>query len=155
MRYMMFLIGLIYFILHNAEAETKPSEQAGRYGVVSCRDKIEEVAKFIVKESNYTSMSTSNKKNPNDRLFNSQVAIDDSGVAVMNVTPSKLGLCDVSYTRVIYFSQSCMALRESTLKEWKFAGEQGSVIFLSSDGPDAMLMPAKSGCVMVKTEVAY
>jgi hypothetical protein len=155
MRSLIVMVLLSMVFLGSALAETAPSEQAGKNGVVTCRDKIEATAKFIVSDNDHTANSVWNEKNPNGRLFNSQMAIDGSSVAVMNVIPTKSGTCDSTYTRVLYTKESCPALREKTLKSWRFIGERDGVVFLTGDGPDAMLMSVKSGCIMVKTEVVY
>jgi hypothetical protein len=127
-------------------------------GITTCLKKIEQIATFLVKENDHQSNATWATNQPDQRLFNSQIIIkysDGAGLAVMNVAPTRSGKCDSSYSRVLTFDKSCIALRETAYKDWEFKSENGGAISLSNtDGTvDGVLLPAGSGCTAVLTEI--
>jgi len=148
------------FLSMAANAETIPAKQAQGNGFTTCHSMVEGVANFVVGNNNHGALSTWNKNDADNRLFNSLIAVgysDGNSVAVANVAHGKTGKCDGTYTTVFYIDKSCVAARETTFKEWKYAGELAGLVVLenSSGSVNKMLLPGGNGCVAVSTEVAY
>lgn len=142
------------------QAQTVPGEQAQKNGVRACQQTVEELAKFVVKDHQHSSMATWNSKNADARMFNAQVAVkysDGNSVAVLNVAPTRTGKCDGSYTTIFTTDKSCSVARETTFKDWKFSSESaGLVVLENKDGSvNKILLPANSGCITITTEVVY
>lgn len=140
-------------------SDTIVGQQAERHGFKACSPTVDKLAKFLVKDSEYSSHATWGKNKPDVRLFNSQIGIkykDENSVAVMNVAPTKDGKCDSSYTTIFPMTKSCGVLRETELKDWKFAGDSAGLIVLeNASGTSLILLPVGAGCVTVKTEVIH
>lgn len=141
-------------------ADTVPGEQAAKSGFSTCQKTVEGIAKFIVKSNAHASLASWNTKNVDDRLFNSLLTTNfDDGISfsTLNVTPTKSGKCDSSYTTVSNFDISCSLLRETIFSEWKFAQELGGLVMLTNDSGDlkAIFLPSANGCTTIKTEVIY
>lgn len=141
-------------------ADTVPGEQAEKNGFSACQKTVENLAKFVVKSNNHSSLSTWNKKATDTRLFNAQVVInypDGAAVSILNVAPTKGGKCDSAYTTITSFEKSCAVLRETMFSDWKFSTELGGLLVLEnkSGSVNIILLPAANGCTSIKSEVAY
>lgn len=152
------LITLLAF--GTALADTTPGEQATKNGFNTCQKTVEKIAKFLVDDTNHSAVSTWNSKNPDSRMFNSQVVLkysDGHSMAVLSVAPVKNGKCDGSYTRIFVSEKSCSVLRETTYKYWKFFDEIGGLVSLEnkSGSVSAVLLPNQPGCAAIHTEVVY
>jgi hypothetical protein len=148
------------FICAGAQSQTVPGDQAQKNGVRACQHTVEEMAKFIVKDNKHASLAVWNNKAPDSRLFNSQIVVnytDGQSLAILNVAPTRTNKCDSTYSTIFTSEKSCVIMRETSLKEWKFSGELGGLVVLENkDGSlSKILLPAGSGCVAVTTEVAY
>lgn len=151
---------VILFVCAGAAAQTVPGDQAQNAGVRACQRVIEGITKFVVKDNKHESLSVWNSKTPDSRLFNSQIVVDYTDVqslAIINVAPTRTNKCDSTYTTVFATEKSCVVMRETLFKDWKFYGEIGGLVTLESKSGvlTKILMPAGSGCVAVTTEVAY
>jgi hypothetical protein len=151
---------IILLACGTALADTTPAEQAKKNGFNTCQKTVEKIAKFLIGDTNNGAVSTWNQKNPDGRMFNSQVVLkysDGHSMAVLNVAPVKNGKCDGSYTRVFVSETSCSVLRETTYKDWKFFGEIGGLVSLENKNASvsAVLLPNPPGCAAIQTEVVY
>lgn len=142
-----------------AEA-TVPGQQAQKSGVRACQQTVEDVAKFVIRDNQHSSLATWNSKNPDARMFNAQVGIrysDGNSVAVVSVAPTRSGKCDSSYTTVFAIDKSCALARETNFKDWKFSTESAGMMVLKNEDGNVskILLPSGSGCVAVTSEVVY
>jgi len=138
------LAALAILAMQSSFGQPVPTKQARDKGISTCLKKIDQIASFLVKEIDHHSNATWATNQPDQRLFNSQIIIkysDGAGLAVMNVAPTRAGKCDASYSRVLTFDKSCISVRETTYRDWKF-GSSGLFVgaFWPSDsGPSADL----------------
>ena len=144
-------------LMQSSFSQPVPARQARDKGISACLKQIDKVASFLVKDDDHNSNATWSTSNPDSRLFNSQITIkysDGPGLAVMNVAPTRSGKCDASYSRIFPLDKSCISIRETTYKEWKFNSDNFGAISISNVAGtvDGVLLPAGSGCVVVLTE---
>ena len=144
-------------------AENVPNNQAKDQGFNTCGAMVNGIAEFVLNDNPHGALSTwhvSDDHSPDDRLFNSMIAVeysDGHSIAVSNVAPTKSGKCDGSYTTVFYNASSCQVTRETAYKDWKYGGQIGGLLTLENDNGSVskLLLPAGKGCVAVSTEVIY
>ena len=141
-------------------AETVPGDQAKENGFKTCQNTVENISNFVINGNHHAALSTWNKKDTDNRLFNTLVSVNYTtghSVAVANVAHGKSGKCDGNYTTVFYVDKSCSVARETTFKDWTYSGELAGLIVLKNEsgGISKMLLPGGNGCVAISTEVAY
>jgi hypothetical protein len=151
------IAALAVLAMQSSFGQSVPVKQAREKGVLTCLKKIDQIASFLVKGNDHQSNATWSTNQPDQRLFNSQIIIkysDGAGLAVMNVAPTRTGKCDGTYSRIGTFDKSCISLRETTYKEWKFMDEtSGAISLRNANGTvDGVLLQAGSGCAVVLTE---
>ncbi|MGH8528367.1 MAG: hypothetical protein ACRETN_00785 [Nevskiales bacterium] len=143
-----------------AYAEIVPTEQAQKNGVRTCLGVVDKLANFIIGNHKHASIASWNNKSADTRLFSSQISLrysDGNAVALMTVAPTKAGQCDAAYTSIWSVDQSCPVVRETTLKDSKYAGELAGLVALEAGNVTQLLLPTPNGtgCTIVKTEVVY
>ncbi len=143
-----------------AIAETTVEKQAKEHGYNKCLNDLADTANMLLKDHDHSSLSTWNSKSPNSHLFNSQVSIkysDGNSISVINSTPNPSGKCDGSYSSIYTSEKSCVVLRETDFKDWKFKGEMAGLMSLEAPNgsKNSIFMPMVTGCVVVQTETYY
>jgi len=156
---------LVSFFLLNASLnvyaeDTVPGQQATKNGFITCKKTVDDIARFVAKDHEHSSLSTWNNKTPDTRMFNSNMNVkysDGNSVAVISVSPTKSGKCDGAYTTIFPIAESCAVARETTFKDWKFFSESAGLIVLENINGNLSktLLPVGSGCAAITTEVVY
>jgi hypothetical protein len=151
---------LAIIAMQTALCQPVTTKQARESGISTCLKKIDQIANFLVKQNDHHSNATWNTNQPDQRLFNSQIIIkfsDGAGLAVMNAAPTRAGKCDVTYSRVFTYPNSCISVRETNYKNWNFKSEHSGAISLTNanGSVDGILLQAGSGCAIVLTETIF
>jgi hypothetical protein len=82
------------------------------------------------------------------------------GTVTMTISASRApdGGCDLSFTQVVPMAESCAAVRDKTLPNWKYYSDMvGAGIYEdpTSDTVHALLVPSGSGCIVKKSGMLF
>jgi hypothetical protein len=157
-----FIVAMAFIISADAAEDNPniPIQHANQNSIKTCFETIREVSNFLIENSDHSAKSTWNLNSPDQRLFNSLIIkqyADAQTIITFNVTPTWVNTCDTSYQEIFYFNKSCAVSREEIFKAWKYNGDLKGVLYLSNDegNIDLYLMPAGTGCIVVRQEVVY
>lgn len=148
---------LPFLIVSGAFAEdTIPTKQAKTNGIKTCISAVEKVSNFIA-DGDHGASSVWNSKVPDESAFSSVIERTYSDGAIltsMTVARTKSEHCYAEYEKVIYFTDNCMATVQKNYKDAEYKGEVNkNITSLNQGGVDVFLMPAGTGCVVVRKEI--
>lgn len=141
---------------------SRVAEQLYQKGFKACNSELDTAVKWIHDDdARYGLHTLWNEKNPNYRMAlatTSESYSDGSRITSFFATRDAAGNCSVAGDTTMYVDVSCIKVRETTFKEWKFSGDMGSTsTYNLSDEvtTDLYLTPNKSGCLIVKRFIFY
>ncbi len=133
------------------------TEAVVKAGVLACVSRINQVVTFLtanVKSSAYLFLP---QKQPDQSLFSVSLSLEDSKTTrytSASFAPTTNGQCAAVYDTVEYVAMSCSDVETKALKNLKRKGVLGKdIVMLDGGSVTIFLMPAGSGCVVIKKQV--
>lgn len=134
------------------------TQAAVQSGVLTCVSRINQVMTFLTANGKSSAFLFAPAKQPDLGMFSVSIASDDPSVATRyasaSFAPTANGLAAAVYDTVEYVAQSPDAVEKSTFKSLKRKGTLGKDTIMLDGGPvTVFLMPAGSGCIVIRKEV--
>lgn len=155
-----FGVFLTFFSFSVFAADTDYAENLSKNGAGYCGKAINSIANWVLGESGQA-LSTWHAAKPKEHgvaVLIGKHYKDGSPILTITAVPVADGGCDASFTYVLPVSKSCSSLRDTTFKEWKYAGElQGTALY---DDPTTVnvnvaLQSFSDMCVVTKTGILF
>lgn len=152
------LLAGVTLVANLAYAETAMVSMAAKNGVVRCLPTLKSTADYLdVSNVDYTVFDSYYTKDTNNRLYTDTIikkySDGSTSLAVLTASPYAES-CDYTLQQVFTSNASCLDMRESTLKDWKYSQSIKDIVVLKSSSGNSSyyLKPVGSGCVAVKIE---
>jgi len=129
-------------------------------GAMTCSRAKTEVLNFLYNDGEYAYLNQWHNSEPNQRATLTTLAksySDGTVMATVSAAPTPGG-CDVSFTQVISTADGCAPLRETTFKDWVYAGQLAAATLYEEKEASSLsisLSNQAGGCLVVKTGVFY
>lgn len=137
-------------------ALTISGEHARANGVIRCLATIDRYAGALTQAAPHDAQSTWHSQIPDDRLFNSVIAFEATPAVGLVTAAPAAAACDIGVQYIAYHSESCISLRERSMRGWQLTWQTGSVIAFSDGGArTAYLLQAGAGCVSIEQQVHF
>jgi hypothetical protein len=139
----------------NVNPVTQAAVQAG---VLACVSRINQVVTFLTANSKSAAYLFLPPKQPDQSLFSVSLGLETDKAATIyasaSFAPTTNGQCSALYDTVEYVALSPADVETKILKNLKRKGTLGKDIVILDGGPvTVFLMPAGSGCIVIKKEV--
>jgi hypothetical protein len=130
------------------------TQAAVKLGILSCVDRINQVATFLTaaNQSGVYIFPVANQ--PDQHIFSTSFELLVQGDSTIYATASFFPNKDAVYDTVEYVNKSCDELEKTVFKDLKRAGVlKKNIVILDGGAVKVFLMPAGTGCVVIKKEV--
>lgn len=143
-----------------ASPAVNPVTQAAvQAGVLACVSRINQVTTFLTADNKSSAFLFVPQRQPDQSIFSVSLGIESEKAttkyASASFAPTTNGQTSAVYDTVEYVSLSSAEVERKTFKDLKRKGNLGKDIVILDGGPVTIfLMPAGSGCIVIKKEVA-
>jgi len=139
----------------NVNAVTQAAVKAGE---LACASRINQVVTFLTANAKSSAFLFLPPKQPDQSIFSVSLGLEANNraprYASASFAPTTNGLASAVYDTVEYVPQSVSEVETKILKNLKRKGTLGKDIVILDGGPvTVFLMPAGSGCIVIKKEV--
>jgi len=144
-------------------AATAPSvnavtQAAVKAGVLACASRINQVVTFLTANAKSSAFLFLPPKQPDQSIFSVSLGLEGNNTppryASASFAPTTNGLASAVYDTVEYVPKPVSEVETKILKNLKRKGTLGKDIVILDGGPvTVFLMPAGSGCIVIKKEV--
>ena len=120
--------------------------------------RINQVVTFLTANTKSSAYLFTPQKQPDQSVFSVSLGLEDQNAAAAyasaSFAPTTSGQAAAVYDTVQYVAQSCTEVEKSTFKNLKRKGNLGKdIVILDGGAVTVFLMPAGSGCIVIKKEV--
>lgn len=134
------------------------TQAAVQSGVLVCASRINQVATFLTANAKSAAYLFTAPQHPDQSMFSVSFGVEAKGAplkyASASFAPTTDGQVGVVYDTVQYVSQSPADVEKSVFKNLKRKGSLGKdIVILDAGTVTVFLMPAGSGCIVIKKEV--
>jgi hypothetical protein len=130
------------------------TQEAVKLGVLSCVSRINQVATFLTANSQSGVFIFPVQKQADQHIFSTSFELLAPGDSTIYATASFFPNKDAVYDTVEYVNRGCDELEKTVFKNLKRVGVlKKNIIMLDGGTVKVFLMPAGSGCVVIKKEV--
>jgi hypothetical protein len=134
------------------------TQAALQAGVLTSVSRINQVTTFLTANSKSSAFLFVPQSQPDQSIFSVSFGLEREKAAARyasaSFVPTYSGQAGAVYDTVEYVAQSCADVETTTFKDLKRKGNLGKDIVILDGGPvTVFLMPAGSGCVVIKKEV--
>jgi hypothetical protein len=130
------------------------TEAAVKLGVLSCISRINQVATFLTANTQSGVFIFPVQKQPDQHIFSTSFEIIRPDSSMFYASASFFPNQDAVYDTVEYVNTGCEELEKTVFKGLKRIGVvKKNIILLDGGAVKVFLMPAGSGCVVIKKEV--
>ena len=134
------------------------TQAAVQAGVLACVSRINQVTTFLTANSKSSAFLFLPQKQPDQSIFSVSFGMEGETAtnkyASASFAPTTNGQAGAVYDVVEYVAQSCAEVEKSIFKSLKRKGMLGKdIVMLDGGAVTVFLMPAGSGCVVIKKEV--
>lgn len=141
-----------------ASSEVSAVTQAAvKAGVLSAASRINQVVTFLTAKTQSSAYLFIPQKQPDRSLFSVSLGLEGEGAqgyASASFAPTVGGQVAAVYDTVQYLPESCAAVESGTFKNLKRKGTLGKdIVILDGGSTTIFLMPAGTGCVVIRKEV--
>jgi|WetSurMetagenome_2_1015567.scaffolds.fasta_scaffold00610_15 hypothetical protein len=126
-------------------------------GFRTCAGTVDEVLKFFHKKDDFVYLNILDEKKSADKhtasIFTVKQYNDGNSYASLNATPRADGGCDIGFTQVFFFFETCHLIKETGFRDWKLKIEHNEVSVYedpTSKHVVISLTPTANGCLVVK-----
>ena len=130
------------------------TQAAVKMGVLSCANRIDQVIKFLVANTQNGAFIFPMQSPPDQHIFSTSLELLAQGDSIIYATASFFPNKDAVYDTVEYVNKGCDEVEKTVFKNLKRAGVLKKNIVILDGGPvKVFLMPAGTGCIVIKKEV--
>lgn len=134
------------------------TQAAVQAGVLFCASRINQVLTFLTGNTKSSAYLFTPQKQPDQSIFSVSLGLEGQNAAgayaSASFAPTTSGQAAAVYDTVQYVAQSAADVEKSVFKNLKRKGTLGKdIIMLDGGAVTVFLMPAGSGCVVIKKEV--
>jgi hypothetical protein len=134
------------------------TQAAVQAGVLVCASRINQVMTFLTANTRNSAYLFTPQSQPDQSIFSVSLGIEvekaTAKYASASFAPTTNGQVAAVYDTVEYVAQSCADAETSIFKSLKRKGNLGKDIVILDGGPvTVFLMPAGSGCIIIRKEV--
>jgi len=133
------------------------TQAAVKLGVLSSVSRINQVATFLTKGNQSGVFLFPPQQPPDQHVFSTSFELirqDESAEATLYASASFFPNLDAVYDTVEFVNKSCDELEKTVFKSLKRVGViKKNIVFFDAGNVKVFLMPAGSGCVVIKKEV--
>lgn len=134
------------------------TEAAVKAGVLVSASRINQVLTFLTANTKSSAYLFTPQKQPDQSIFSVSLGMESNnmaeGYASASFAPTTNGLVAAVYDTVQYVPQSCDDVEKTIFKNLKRKGNLGKdIVILDGGTVTIFLMPAGSGCVVIRKEV--
>lgn len=130
------------------------TQEAVRLGVLSCLKRINQVTTFLTANARSGVLIIPSKDQPDQHIFSTSFEILPPDNSIIYASASFFPNNDAVYDTVQYVDKGCEELEKTVFKHLKRKSVlKENIILLDSGKVKVFLMPAGSGCVVIKKEV--
>jgi hypothetical protein len=130
------------------------TQAAVKMGVLSCASRINQVATFLTGNAQSGVFIFPVQQQPDQHVFSTSFELLMAGDNTIYATASFFPNQDAVYDTVEYVNKSCDEVEKTIFKNLKRSGVlKKNIVMLDAGTVKVFLMPAGSGCVVIKKEV--
>jgi len=130
------------------------TQAAVKLGVLSSLKRINQVAAFLTANAKSGVLIIPSKEQPDQHIFSASFEILPPDNSIIYATASFFPNNDAVYDTVQYVDKSCDELEKTVFKHLKRKSVlKKNIILLDGGAVKVFLMPAGSGCVVIKKEI--
>lgn len=134
------------------------TEAAVKAGVLASASRINQVLTFLTANTKSSAYLFTPRKQPDQSIFSVSLGLESKnlaeGYASASFAPTTSGQVAAVYDTVQYVEQSCADVEKKIFKNLKRKGNLGKdIVILDGGTVTIFLMPAGSGCVVIRKEV--
>lgn len=134
------------------------TQAAVQSGVLTCVSRINQVTTFLTANGKSSAFLFLPQRQPDQSIFSVSIEIENQNAptkyASASFAPTTNGQAGAVYDTVEYMTQSCAEVETSMFKGLKRRGIlKKDIVMLDGGSVTVFLMPAGSGCVVIKKEV--
>lgn len=130
------------------------TQAAVKLGVLSCLKRINQVATFLTANAKSGVLIIPSKEQPDQHIFSASFEILPPDNSIIYASASFFPNNDAVYDTVQYVDKSCDELEKTVFKHLKRKSVlKKNIILLDGGAVKVFLMPAGSGCVVIKKEI--
>ncbi len=130
------------------------TQAAVKLGVLSAVSRINQVATFLTRNNQSGVYIFPVQDPPDQHVFSTSFELVRQDESTLYATASFFPNQDAVYDTVEYVNKSCDELEKTVFKNLKRVGVvKKNIVFLDAGSVKVFLMPAGSGCVVIKKEV--
>ena len=130
------------------------TQAAVQAGILSSVKRINQVATFLTANNQSGAYIFSSQNPPDQHIFSTSLELITPDSSILYSTASFFPNQDAVYDTVEYVNKGCEELEKTVFKNLKRIGVlKNNIILLDGGAVKVFLMPAGSGCVVIKKEV--
>ena len=130
------------------------TQAAVKLGILSCLKRINQVSTFLTANAKSGVLILPSKDQPDQHIFSTSFEILPPDNSIIYASASFFPNNDAVYDTVQYVDKTCEELEKNVFKHLKRKSVlKENIILLDSGAVKVFLMPAGSGCVVIKKEV--
>jgi hypothetical protein len=130
------------------------TQAAVKMGVLSCVSRINQVITFLAANAQSGVFIFPVQSQPDQHIFSTSLELLGAGDSTIYATASFFPNKDAVYDTVEYVNKGCDELEKTVFKNLKRVGViKKNIVMLDGGAVKVFLMPAGSGCVVIKKEV--
>jgi hypothetical protein len=130
------------------------TQAAVKMGVLSCVSRINQVITFLTTNAQSGVFIFPVQSQPDQHIFSTSLELLGAGDSTIYATASFFPNKDAVYDTVEYVNKGCDELEKTVFKNLKRVGVvKKNIVMLDGGTVKVFLMPAGSGCVVIKKEV--
>ena len=134
------------------------TQAAVQSGVLFCVSRINQVTTFLTANTKSSAYLFTPQSQPDQSMFSVSLGLEGQNAAgayaSASFAPTTNGQAAAVYDMVQYVAQSCADVEKTIFKSLKRKGSLGKdIVILDGGAVTVFLMPAGSGCIVIKKEV--
>lgn len=130
------------------------TQEAIRLGILSCLKRINQVTTFLTANTESGVLIFPSRHQPDQHIFSTSFEILPPDNSIIYASASFFPNQDAVYDTVQYVDKGCEELEKTVFKHLNRKSVlKKNIIFLDGGNVKVFLMPAGSGCVVIKKEV--
>ncbi len=130
------------------------TQAAVKMGVLSCANRINQVVTFLTANTQNGALIFPVQNPPDQRIFSTSLELLAQGDETIYATASFFPNKDAVYDTVEYVNKGCDEMEKTVFKNLKRTGVlKKNIVILDGGAVKVFLMPAGTGCVVIKKEV--
>jgi hypothetical protein len=161
--FMILFVGpVLLFPLASSAQDARAVEVLKSKGFTTCAESLSTITEFLYEKESFAYLSQWNEQDTDRHTaltLTSKPYSDGTSLAAITTTQTPAGTCDMTFTQIFVFGQSCTSLREKTFADWKYYGELEGIPMYEDPTAGSVvvvLAPFKAAsCLVVKSGILF